>query len=469
MPPDVTDRARPPGASDDVASGRRKRRLAVSVVVGALGGFLFGYDTGIIASAQLYFAPEFHLSSTMQEVTVASLLAGAVVGVLIGGPVTDRFGRKKTLAVAAAAFIVGSLGSALAPDVSMLIVSRIVLGLCIGTSSLAVPSFIAEISPPAVRGRLVSMNQFLVTIGIFVAYLMGLALAPAEGWRWMLGLGAVPAAAMLAGIPFINETPRWLLTHGRAADARKVMGRLLPPDVIEQETQEILDASREEHSFSVRSLLGPSMRPAILLGVVVAATNQLVGVNAILYYAPTLLRRAGLGDSASLVSTVGLGGTGVVFTVAALLVIDRLGRRPLLLTGTAGVSILLVLIGVLYLLPPSTPANVALVASVIAYEALFNASLGISIWLINSEIFPTAIRAKAAGFGTVTHWSLNFIISISVLTLIQTITPSGLFWVFAAFGLLGFTYLYRYLPETRGRTLEDIEQKLRQRGSVAKG
>lgn len=438
-------------------------------MVGALGGFLFGYDTGIIASAQLYFAPEFHLSSAMQEVTVASLLAGAVAGVVGGGPVTDRFGRKKTLAAAAATFIIGSLGSAFAPDVWALIASRVVLGLCIGTSSLAVPSFIAEISPPALRGRLVSMNQFLVTVGIFVAYLMGLALAPVEGWRWMLGLGVVPAAVMLAGIPFIDETPRWLLNHGRTADAKEVMTRLRPPELIEQETQEIVEASQEEQHISFRFLLGRSMRPAILLGVVVAATNQLVGVNAILYYAPTLLQHAGLGDSASLVSTVGLGATGVASTLVALLVIDKLGRRPLLLTGTAGVCVLLVAIGVLYLLPPSTPVSVLLVASVIVYEAVFNASLGISIWLINSEIFPTAVRAKAAGFGTVTHWSLDFVITISVLTLIQTITASGLFWVFAAFGIMGFSYLYRNLPETRGRTLEDIEQKLRRRGSAAKG
>lgn len=464
----MTDAADSSTGGDGDGAGRRKRHLAVAVTVAALGGFLFGYDTGIIASAQLYFAPEFDLSSTMQEVTVAGLLAGAVVGVLIGGPMTDRFGRKRTLAAAAAVFVIGSLASAFAPDVWVLIGSRILLGLCIGTSSLAVPSFIAEISPPALRGRLVSMNQLLVGVGIFVAYVVGLALAPVEGWRWMLGLGVVPAAVMLVGIPFIDETPRWLINKGRIADAKQVMGRLFPPDDIEPETREITAASREEQHISFRYLLSPSMRPAILLGVVVAATNQLVGVNAILYYAPTLLRRAGLGDSASLVSTVGLGGTGMVVTFAALLVIDKIGRRPLLLTGTGCVVVLLVLIGVLYLLPPSTLVSTLLVAGVILYEAVFNASLGISIWLINSEIFPTAVRAKAAGFGTVTHWGLDFVISITVLTLIQTITASGLFWVFAVFGVLGFTYLYRNLPETRGRTLEDIEQELRGRKPVTK-
>jgi len=445
----------------------RKRHLAVAVSVAALGGLLFGYDTGIIASAQLYFVPEFGLSSTMQEVAVASLLAGAVVGVLIGGPVTDRFGRKKTLGVVAAVFIVGSVVSALAPDVEVLIGARALLGLCIGASSLAVPSYIAEISPPAIRGRLVSMNQMLVMSGIFIAYLVGFAFESTKGWRWMLGIGVVPATLMLIGIPFIVESPRWLLDHGRPDQARSVMTRLLPPEVIDQQMQEITEATQAEEHISYRYLLNRSMRPAILLGVVVAATNQLVGVNAILYYTPTLLRRAGLGDSASLISTVGLGAAGVIFTLGALLSIDKLGRRPLLLSGTAGVTVLLVLIGALYQLPSTVAVNVALVAALVAYEAVFSASLGIAIWLINSEIFPTAVRAKAAGFGTITHWGLDFIISITVLTLISAITPSGLFWVFAVFGGLGFAYLYRNLPETRGRTLEDIETALRQRGSAA--
>jgi len=230
----------------------RKRHLAA-----ALGGLLFGYDTGIIASAQLYFVPEFGLSSTMQEVAVASLLAGAVVGVLIGGPVTDRFGRKKTLGVVAAVFIVGSVVSALAPDVEVLIGARTLLGLCIGASSLAVPSYIAEISPPAIRGRLVSMNQMLVMSGIFIAYLVGFAFESTKGWRWMLGIGVVPATLMLIGIPFIVESPRWLLDHGRPDQARSVMTRLLPPEVIDQQMQEITEATQAEEHISYRYLLNP--------------------------------------------------------------------------------------------------------------------------------------------------------------------------------------------------------------------
>ncbi|MBK0867500.1 sugar porter family MFS transporter [Saccharopolyspora sp. HNM0986] len=429
--------------------------------IAALGGLLFGYDTGVISAALLYIAPAFGLSTGMKEVVVASLLLGAVAGAMSGGPVVDRLGRKRTLLLVSAVFTAGALLSAVAVDVAMLIVARVVLGLAIGASSLVVPAYIAEIAPPALRGRLVSMNQLMITIGIFVSYLVGYAFAEMQGWRWMLGLAAVPSLAMLIGLLFLGESPRWLLARGRTDEARAELLRTRSAQEVDAEIDEITVAMREESKFSYRDLFRPGLRPAVLLGFAVAATNQLVGVNAVIYYAPTILQQAGLGASASILSSVGIGAVNMVFTAIALLMIDRVGRRPLLIGGTSVVIVVLFGLGALYLLPSVQGLGLWLTGGLMLYEAAFAASLGLAIWLINSEVFPTAVRGKASSVGTVTHWALDFLISISVLTLISALTETGLFWIYGVLGIIGLTYLYRNLPETKGRSLEDIERSLR--------
>ena len=429
--------------------------------IAALGGLLFGYDTGVISAALLYIAPAFGLSTGMKEVVVASLLLGAVAGAMSGGPVVDRLGRKRTLLLVSAVFTAGALLSAVAVDVAMLIVARVVLGLAIGASSLVVPAYIAEIAPPALRGRLVSMNQLMITIGIFVSYLVGYAFAEMQGWRWMLGLAAVPSLAMLIGLLFLGESPRWLLARGRTDEARAELLRTRSAQEVDAEIDEITVAMREESKFSYRDLFRPGLRPAVLLGFAVAATNQLVGVNAVIYYAPTILQQAGLGASASILSSVGIGAVNMVFTAIALLMIDRVGRRPLLIGGTSVVIVVLFGLGALYLLPSVQGLGLWLTGGLMLYEAAFAASLGLAIWLINSEVFPTAVRGKASSVGTVTHWALDFLISISVLTLISALTETGLFWIYGVLGIIGLGYLYRNLPETKGRSLEDIERSLR--------
>nr|ACL11810.1 hypothetical protein [Mycolicibacterium brisbanense] len=446
-------------AAGRLTDGQSHRGVGFVAGIAALGGLLFGFDTGIISAALLYIRDDFTLGTFGQQLLVSILLAGALVGVLMAGMVLDRIGRKRTLVVLAAVFTLGAVACALAPSATTLLVARFALGMSVGASSVAVPVYVAEISPADTRGRLVSMYQLLIGVGIFASYIVGYLLSNGQHWRWMLGLAAIPSLLMFVGVLRLPESPRWLISQGDAPGARRALQRILPDDAVAA-TLTGIQTSPDAAKTSYRQLLNPRYRRAVVLGVVVAATNQLVGVNAVIYYAPTLLIAAGLADSASLLSSIGIGLAIVVFTALSLVSIDRVGRRPLLLGGIAVVVASLIFTGLVYLLPESAWRGPLLVAGLVIYIAAFAASLGIGIWLINSEIFPTAIRGTAASLGSTTHWVLDLAIAMTTLTLFQVLTPSGLFWVFAAFGVAGFLYLFRNLPETKGRSLEEVERLL---------
>ncbi|GAA4191683.1 sugar porter family MFS transporter [Gryllotalpicola kribbensis] len=449
-------------AVQPVSSTYRGGIVVWASIVAALGGLLFGYDTGIVSAALLYVTPEYHLSEFGQQAFVAVLLAGAVVGVIGGGPVVDRLGRRRTLITVAVIYLVAALGSSLLGWLPLIYAARFFLGLSVGASSLVVPMYIAEIAPARIRGRLVSFNQLFVALGIFVSYLVGYAFAPMHGWRWMIGLAAVPAAIMLVGLLPLPESPRWLAATQRVDAARTVLGRIRRTEVeADTETNEISLSLRQEKAVRFRDLFASrGVRRGIVIGVVVAATNQLAGVNAILYYAPTMLKQAGFGDSSAILSSVGIGGAFLLFTLIGLLLVDVLGRRPLLIGGTIIVAVALSAIGALYLVPQSTTTGGLLVVGLIVYEGVFAASLGIAIWLVNSEVLPNRVRGKAQSFGTVTHWGLDLVISLVVLTVISSLSATGLFWAFAVFAIAGAIVMWRILPETKGRTLEEIETSL---------
>ncbi|MBO3679675.1 sugar porter family MFS transporter [Streptomyces sp. NEAU-YJ-81] len=443
-------------------SGKPTRTAGVGATfIAALGGLLFGYDTGIISAALLYIGPQFQLGDQAQQIVVASLLVGAIIGVATGGGLMDRIGRKRTLATTAVVFTIGAAVSAVSTSLAELLVARVALGVAIGCSSVAVPAYIAEIAPAHLRGRLVSVNQLMISSGILSSYLVGYLLSDSGAWRWMLAIAAVPAVGMLVGLAWLGESPRWLLTRGRIDEARRTLAKNHSPADVDKEVNAIVSSMAAERKFSYRDLLGQRFRPGIVLGIGVAAINQLVGVNAVTYYTPTLLTRAGFGGSAAILSSVGIGVANVTFTFLGYLLVDRVGRRPLLLTGTGITVAALVLIGTLYAATDLTGiSRVLLVAALMAYEAAFSASLGIAMWLVNSEVFPTAVRGKAGSFGLATHWILNLLISVTVLTTINAITPSGLFFSYAVLGALGFVFLARRMPETRGKRLEEIETVL---------
>lgn len=437
--------------------------VAAASAVAALGGLLFGYDTGVVSAALLYITPAFGLSSNMQQVVVSSLLIGAIVGVVVGGPVSDRIGRKPTLLAVAVVFGTAALVCAFAPGVTVLLLARFVLGLAIGTSSLVVPTYIAEMAPPNRRGALVSLHQLMVTVGILVSYLVGYGYSDSGQWRWMLGWAVVPAIVMVIGLLTLPESPRWYAVHRRDDEARQVLSRIRTVEDAAAEYAEIVRVIRAEAALTYRELLGPRYGRWVSVGVVAAATSQVVGVNAVIYYAPTILRGAGFGESAAILASVGIGSLNVVSTIVALLFIDRLGRRPLILGGASVVIASLVVIGVLFLFPLHGAVGIGLIVMLIVYQSAFACSLGIAIWLVNSELFPSTVRGKAASFGIVSHWGPDFLVSVSVLTLISWITATGVFWLYAALGLAGVLYLRRWLPETKNRTLEDIETDLQAR------
>jgi sugar porter (SP) family MFS transporter len=450
-----------------VLTGDRSRsRISATMIVAsasaiaALGGLLFGYDTGVVSAALLYIAPTFGLSTVMKQVVVSSLLIGAIVGVIAGGPISDRVGRKPILWTMTVLFAGGALVCAFTPNVEVLLAARFVLGLAIGTSSLVVPTYIAEIAPPANRGALVSVYQLMITVGILASYLIGYSYSDSGSWRWMLGWAACPAVVMFLGLFILPESPRWFVSHNRDADARAVLWRIRTPEEADAEYAEITRVVHAESKLTYRELLGPRYRRWITVGVAAAATTQVVGVNAVIYYTPTILEDAGLGSSSAILASVGIGSLNVLSTVIALMFIDRLGRRPLILGGTAVVIAALTVIGVLFLFPLTGAAGIWLVAMLIVYQSAFACSLGVAVWLVNSELFPTAVRGKAASFGIVSHWGLDFLVSVSVLTLISWMTASGVFWLYAALGAIGLLYLRKWLPETKNRTLEDIETDL---------
>jgi sugar porter (SP) family MFS transporter len=445
--------------------GGTNRFVYVAAAISAMGGLLFGYDTGIISGALLFIADDFALSDNLQQAVVGALLLGAVLGALGGGPLSDRLGRRRSILVAAVVFALGSVASALAPGTAVLIISRFLLGIAIGFAAMVVPVYIAEISPSRSRGLLVSLNQFLITVGILLSYGVSYLLADAAAWRWMLGLGLVPAVVLLVGMAFLPESPRWLIGQSRRDEARSILERTEDPDAdVDEKIREIEGQERAEAGTGYRELFTPRLRPALTVGVGTAVVNQLVGVNAIIYYAPTILSDAGFEDSSAILATVGIGVVNVLLTLVALTTIDRVGRRPLLLIGTSGVTLSLFVLGGVYLLPEQSGiASYILVGGLLVYIASFAASLGICIWLLNSEVYPLEVRGKGSAAGGITHWVLDLIISSTVLTLINTITATGTFWLYGAFGIIGILFFYRLVPETKGRSLEEIEADMARR------
>lgn len=443
------------------AEGANTGFVLAAAVFAALGGLLFGYDTGVISGAVIFITKQFGLSAFPEELVVSTVLVGAAVGALSGGRLADRFGRRRMLIVTSLIFIGGAIVCALCTSLGMLLAGRVIVGLGIGLSSTTVPVYISEVSPAGARGWQVSLFQLAITVGILAAYVVDYALSASEAWRWMLGLAVVPGLILGVGMLFMPETPRWLVKHGRQSDARAVLARIRGAINVDAEIQEMESAL--SHS-TVRGrwsdLWAPTVRGALLVGVGLAIFQQITGINTVIYYAPTIIQSAGIPSaSGAILATAGIGVVNVIMTIVSMWLIDRVGRRPLLLVGTAGMIVTLGVLGAVFALYHGL-AWLAVVC-LMAYVASFAISLGPIFWLLISEIYPLKIRGLAEGAAAATNWGANLLVSLTFLTLIHALGPARTFWLYGLLAIGSWLFSYYLVPETKGRTLEEIEQTWR--------
>ena len=439
-----------------------RRNVTVTAAIAGLAGLLFGYDTGIIAGALLTIKPEFALGSLAAGMVVGAVPIGAVGGAWFASGGSDRYGRRKLILISSVIFIIGAIGSAAAQEAGLLIASRVVIGVAIGVASAVAPVYISEVAPANMRGSLVTFFQLAVTIGILVAYLVGLAFTDVGGgWRWMLGLGAVPAFALAIGMLRLPQSPRWLVMQGQEEAAREALARVRPAgdQAIDLELEEIqASMGNHEEKSSWRDLLQPAVKAALLVGIGLAILQQVTGINTVIYYAPTIVQQAGI-DSASsaILASLGVGIVNVIMTVVALRLLDRAGRRTLLFIGVSGMSFSLFLLGVSFLGSETVLTSIVAVLSLMLFVSSFAISLGPIFWLLNAEIYPLSVRGKAAAAGTMTNWFFNFVVSLTFLSLIDLLTQSGAFWFYGLIGLVTLWFCWKFVPETKGKSLEQID------------
>jgi sugar porter (SP) family MFS transporter len=449
-------------AKNATAAEKVRRHVALSAGVTALGGLLFGYDTGVVSGALLFVKKDFGgLSSFQEELITSLLLVGAVVGALVAGRVADLIGRRLTVLITAAIFVVGVLLAAFTPTFPVLLVARIVIGLAVGSASMVVPLYIGEVVPPRVRGGLVSLNQLAITAGILVSYLIDYGLSGSANWRLMFGLAAIPAVLLFAGMLFQKESPHWLIRQDRIDEARDVLKRVRnEDDDIDGEIRDVQEVSRKE--AGVRELLSPSIRPLVFVGVMLAVFQQITGINTVIYYAPTLLQGAGFGSSAALLANVVNGAVNVGMTIVAIWLLDRAGRRPLLLSGTAGMAVGMAITACAFLGGENLHGALAIVAVIglLVYTGSFAIGLGPVFWLLIAEIYPLRIRGAAMSVATMANWGANFLVTVSFLTLLNAISGVGVFFLFGFLTLVALAYFWRKVPETKGRSLQEIEREL---------
>ncbi|WP_018661922.1 sugar porter family MFS transporter [Heyndrickxia acidiproducens] len=437
---------------------------------GALGGLLFGYDTGVISGAILFIKNDLHLTSWTEGIVVSSILFGCMIGAAISGALSDRLGRRKVVLIAATVFCIGALGTALAPNTMFLILFRIVLGIAVGSASTLVPMYLSEMAPTAIRGALSSLNQLMIMTGILLAYIVNYIFSSIEGWRWMLGIALIPGLLMLIGMFFLPESPRWLLKQKKEEEARSILNYMRKGKGVEEEINEIKLANKlEENQGGWSEVKQLWVRPALVAGIGLAVFQQIIGCNTVLYYAPTTFTNVGLGASAAILGTVGIGIVNVIITAVAVLIIDKIGRKPLLLIGNAGMSIALFVLGIVNVsLGQTTAASWTTVICLAIYIAFFSLSWGPVVWVMLSEIFPLRIRGIGMGIGSVTNWLANLVVSLTFPKLIEQFGISTMFISYGIMGVFAYIFVNKKIPETKGKSLEQIEMELRD-NAISKG
>src|SRR5918997_1327492 len=454
-------------------AGSRGGTRGLVYFFGALGGLLFGYDTGVISGAILFINEELGLTPFLEGLVGASILLGAAVGAGSAGPLSDRLGRRNLILIAGVLFAIGALGAALAPNVGVLILFRVVLGLAVGAASLTVPLYLSEIAPTEVRGAISSLNQLMITVGILTAYIVNAILASAGAWRLMLGLAVIPALVLLIGMYFMPETPRWLVSQDRDDEARDVLRRDRSEEAVEKEIRDIREVEEQEEG-GLRELLASWVRPALVVAIGLAVFQQIIGINTIIYYAPTTLTNVGYGNEAAIYANLIIGAINVLMTLVAIRLIDRAGRKPLLLAGLVGMVLSLTVLGLSSLLlpqpsNPTDPAAIITLACLAGFIISFAATWGPTVWVMLPEVLPLRIRGTAMGVAIFLHWLANFAVSQTFPVFLASWGPGITFLGYAIIGVVAFVFVSALVTETKGRSLEQIEADLQQKARFASG
>jgi sugar porter (SP) family MFS transporter len=433
----------------------------VSFIAG-LGGILYGFDMGVIAAALIYVRDSFHLSTVMQEVLVIAVLIGVMIGALVGGAVADRIGRRKTLVWGAILFILGSILAPLSPNVYVLFVARALLGIAVGFTSVTAPVYVSELAPPQSRGMLIGLYQFALTSGIALADLVGYWFAASQGWRWMFAFGLVPAVLFLFMVLTVPESPRWLFAQNRLAEAASVLksytdeagATLLLEDI------RVSLMTKMERRWS--ALWSPAVRGSLLIAAGFMILIPATGINAILYYGPQIFSLAGIGSNKSAIfATLLVAITNVLATVIALVLVDRLGRKPLLYAGLGGMTVALFVLSFCFHQQAQLGPSLGKIATacLMFFITCYAFSIGPIAWIIVSEVFPLRVRGRGVAAATLSFGTSNFLISLTFLSLLKAAGTSLTLIMYGAFCILTLFFVRFVIPETKGRELESISAR----------
>ncbi len=426
--------------------------------VAALGGLLFGYDTGVISGAILFITKDFGLDARLEAFTISVVLIGCMAGAVVAGGIADRIGRRLTLLIAGVVFFAGAIVSALAPDEGVLLAGRFVVGVGIGLSSVVAPLYISEVAPSSSRGALVSLYQFAITVGILAAYLIDFALAGGGAWRAMLGLALVPSVILVAGMIGMPESPRYLFKISQTQRARAELERIYGDSAEAQREERSIQDSLQTKSAGFEAFRRPAIRLVLFIGISLAVLQQITGINTVIYYGPQIFQMAGISSaSASILAQSLVGGVNCVMTLVAIFLVDRIGRKPLLYAGIAGMCVALAALAFSFAHPRLSGAlgTIAL-WSMTVYVGCFAFSLGPIVWLLISEIFPLGVRGLGMSLSTLANWVGNFLVSQFFLTMIDRLGSPGTFSLYALLCVVTIVFVRFMVPETKQELLERI-------------